>query len=557
MLFFASSIFTSLHGSADELQNRHQVDFTFTSTGIPNKNRTYIFLNYAKAYEKIKNGDFSDKDMASSSYQEALQQAPNPAGPNFISVSYPDVYIGPGKKFNDFQTQGILTKLIQGRAKLIQSLNETSSGTINTYQAPKNQFRGFQGKVTSKKFTDASGRLSANLPDGPTVIIDANGGSSDSPAVVGFVNINSDTKKQTIDTLNPSSDISLKVENLDGKTKGAADTYVVGIGDNFTYHLQISSEQLSANNTVTLTFPANIILDNPPAQLGEAIIPSTNPNVKSYQFAVAPQDSDLTMDINAHIGPMDPGVAFYQNNTNTIYTASAQALSDYSTVNAQSESVTTSGINFAMADAKKEKLVQGASYILGKVVNGQNYLYNKSGQWTLVSSLDQLNPTNFLLLDGGNRYVISQTAVHPIPFNSQIIGFNTDRAKQVNASLIQIYGLGKSNDYFLKEVTAADGYALQTKTSQFSVDWSKKLSPNDGRFNIESSISRASVQSSELNQKIDDYATGYNEYHVLDVSQSNSKQALISWGLIKGIALILGMVIIMLVAMLVILVRKK
>lgn len=547
LLFFFSAC--TLVRADEKKPETHPVNFQFTSLGIPNKNASYLFLNYSTAYEKIKTGDFSKDDLNSGPYQSAIKQYPNPAGNQMVSVSYPDVYIGPGVTHNDFQTTGILIKLYQNDPGLLQALNENFTGTINTYQPPKNEYRPYQVDNKSKKFTTADGRVRAELPDGPTIIMNSNASGT---GFVAFQNINNDSKSISVDTNNPSDLASIQLEGMDNSEKGANDTYVVGLDDEFSYKVTIKSDQLSMTSWVALTMPSNLLVSDTPDYWGDPIL-SPDQTTKTYRFPVAAQQNDLTFSFNAQIGQTIPPANFYNpNSTPPQYQIHLQVANDASTVDSVSPKITSSGINFAMVDGSTNKLTSGAQYYLGKKVDGKYYVYANDGSWQEQSDLSNIDSGNVMVLQGGERYIIGATSASPITANSAIISFDPNKVSKVNQSLIQIYGLAKGNDYFLKQLKPATGHALLTKAQPFSVSWSKELTPNDGGWYYRTSITNAKVQSVNINRQISDYATGYNEYNLLSVTQKNAST--FNASAIKGtlflivfVVLIIGVTILLLV----------
>lgn len=491
---------TKVNASASSNIPREKVDFVFTNNDLPIRNTFYYFLNYSTAYNKIKNGQFTDSDLKSAIYRSTAQKTGSPEGKKYIAVSYPDVSIGPGITYSDLQTKRILMKLYKGNSALLQALNETASGTIATYQAPANQSKGFQPDNASKIFTNNHGEVSSNLMTGPTIIVNS------SKQFVAYRDIVPNQKKITVDVANSEKGISAKFTGVDKQYQGAQDTYIMGVGDAVNLHIHIDGEELSlGDNGVDINLPTNLVIDNPPAILGDGTL-STDKKTVVYSILLPKQYTDFDLDLSVHIG-----VNFQSTMNNQV---SVTSTGNFDSISAQSKDLTTTGVNFVMSNSKGTTFETGAKYILCKVVNDQDMVLSKEGLWTPKTD----DTADYMQLTGGNRYIIGNATPSDIPVNTGAIAKNTQKH---NKSLIQIRGLSKGNDYYLQQISAPRGGALKEEKDKFEIFWSKQISPNEQRWNIISNITSAKESSVKLNSKIGDYSSKNNEYQILNVTSDS------------------------------------
>jgi hypothetical protein len=528
------------------------VKLQLTNNGSPAANQRVSALSYSKATSKIEKGDFSNSDLNSSAWTICAQNYSSSGGEINLGNG---LVLGKGITHSSKETLEIFSQLYQeGNVNFLQFLNGSTLTGVSTGLMSNMTVFHVPG-ITTKAYTDANGNAEANLPEGLAVIID----DSNNYTLLKTVSINSKTGKISADAQNSTPKFSF---NLTGMPTNLGRNFIVEYNQPLNYLLTINKDLLASGETLTLTPNSNLIIDNISFSSTETSLIENplNPN------AIAPEQASLTdsSQLNPAFTSLTPGVpeaignALISKAINkydvslpassdediiiniTAHLASTQTLTRTLTLNGQTQAVTiplsllpdpgqsqginatinspsgiihsesptvtSSGINFVMADASKDKMVKGAQYVLGKVINQETQVYNGTA-WEPVSSLDDLNMSDIQVFTGGNQYIIGTSGSQTIAYNTAHFGFDKTVDAALNQSLIQIRGLAQGS-YFLYQITPATGFTTNNIKTPFTVS--------------ANSIGNASNVSYNLESQIPDYSSGIQEYNILPVTSAKS-----------------------------------
>ena len=538
--------------SASDKTSTTNLSIKVTASGEPIQNGTFAAGNYQTAYEHIISGTFPNSVTNTPDWRGAQNTE------HMIVVA--GLTVGENNKHSDSEAKTIISTLFSTNFKLLQSINETNNGTdIMSFNPPSNFVR-MRTPSGSNETTDAKGRTVAKVSTGLTAIVDGS-----SQGIVKLITVTPGMKEITIDTDSLPS-----------------------------YKLKVSKKMLSptALTKIILRPDANIVIDETsvPNTVSSLIPPIINPGVtfdplsspdqlskvaetigatliswqiNMYELVIPPTDSDVSIDIKAHLSPVVylndisiqqgtsitttkmtiPIEAFSSPDNNFGMTANVISPATVTQITTSAPKINTTGINFVQVDTNINKLVRDSVYVLGKEVAGKKYLYDNQGKWSEVQSISTIDPAGYTLLRGGNQYVFGDNNVSPIELNSTRFNYNYERDTKINESLIKLFGLGKGKDYFLYQVASPANYSMNKMPIGFSVFSDISTSPHGSQL-IKTSMKMAANQSFKLNGFIPDYGAGTNEYNVLSVTPQKE----IHFSAVKSIifpllVLVLGIVI--------------
>ena len=466
--------------------------------------------------------------------------------------------VGEGNKHTDSEAQTIISTLFSTNFTLLQSINETNNGTdIMSFNPPSNFVR-FQAPNGGNVTTDLKGRASAKVNTGLTAIVDGS-----SKGIIKLITVTPDMGEVKVDT----NSLGISLSFASGNSK-SSQPRTVELNQELHYTLKVSKKMLNPTTPtkIDLRPDANIVIDETslPNTVTSLIPPTINPGVtfdplaspeqlskiadtigsvliswqiNMYELTIPPTDSDVSIDIKAHLSPVVyvnnvsilqgtstnttkmnvPIKAFSSPDNNFGMTANVISQTTGTQITSSAPKVNTTGINFVEVDANKNKMVRDAVYILGKNVSGKKYLYDNQGKWSEIQDLSTVSPTSYTLLRGGNQYIFGDNDVSPIELNNTRFNYDYERDTKINQSLIKLFGLGEGKDYFLYQVAAPTNYSVDKTPIDFSIFSENVVSPNGSQL-TKTSMKTASNQSFKLNGLIPDYGAGTNEYNILAVT---------------------------------------
>lgn len=559
LVVFSVSI---VHADSQESAKKVNVTVKLTTSGVPSTGTSLFAVSYQTADENITKGTYS-KDIIDSSSWTSTQ---NPTG----NIQVANYQLGNGVTHSQSEAIAIISELFKTNFTLLQTINETNSGIAGTFTTPPNFIQMSTPGAAKKQYTNSQGLAEATIGKGLVAIVGSN------QNLLDLIEVDGNTKPVAIDTSNGQG-LSLSITNLkDYQTSPSQ--YTISYGQDIEYQINLKKELLTPNgNTlVTLKPDSNLVIDSaaigttnldlsestliPPiitapiqfdpnasaeqlqqisAQIGDTYIPQ---KLNAYNINVPDTGNDVEVTVHAHISPsvtmsrtvMQNGqTAASPNGKNLDIPINAFDSHDYNfnlavsaypatgEVDASAPTVNTSGINFVEADATKNKMITGATYALGKKVNGQILFYSSSNTWQSVSNLTDIDTASYLPLTGGNVYVIGYSQAQTIPVTTSRFNYNFNTNTKINQSLIKIFGLAQEKDYFLYQVKAPQDYQADKNPIDFSVFRNYGATAN-GNPMTKSSVSTAKNQSFKLNGIIPDYVTGQNEYNLLSVSNQKT-----------------------------------
>lgn len=563
--------------SASDKTSTANLSIKVTSSGDPIQNGTFAAGNYQTAYEHIKSGTFPSSVTNSSAWRGTQNTE------HVIVVA--GLTVGENNKHSDSEAKTIISTLFSTNFTLLQSINETNNGTdIMSFNPPSNFVR-MRTPSGSSETTDAKGRAVAKVSTGLTAIVDGS-----SKGIVELITVTPGMKEVPIDTDSMGLSLSFSSGNLK-----SGQPRTVELNQEIHYKLKVSKKMLSPTNStkIDLRPDANIVIDETsvPNTVATLIPPIINPGVtfdplsspeqlskvsktigatlissqiNMYELTIPPTDSDVSIDIKAHLSPVVylndisiqqgtstnttkmniPIEAFSSPDNNFGMTANVISPTTATQITTSAPKINTTGINFVQVDTNKNKLVRDSVYVLGKEVDGKKYLYDNQEKWSEIQSISTIDPAGYTLLRGGNQYVFGDNDVSPIELNSTRFNYNFERDTKINESLIKLFGLGKGEDYFLYQVASPANYSMNKTPISFSIFSETSTSPN-GRQLTKNSMKIASNQSFKLNGLIPDYGAGTNEYNILSVTpQKEIHFSAVKSIIIPLLLLVLGIVVI-------------
>ncbi len=549
----------SIFYAASDSSKSALVTFTVkvVSGGNPVSKATINHVNLQKAYLNIEQGNISSEITKSASWYTLTNGASNTDSVQLAN----GLSLGKGIPHNDSETRQIIQFLFAKDDDLLQLLNGNSPSyrwllTLPAFHAPNNE---------GSPYTDANGQVVDSMGQGITAIIK-------DQQLLELVDVTPELKNLTLDLDQvANSGVTINITNPDKSVQNSSQ-YAVEYGQEIDYQIVFKKNYVQSNTNVQLYPSTNLVIDSisvpnqkyematdpfsssyyPGINVDANNISAELPDIQNaigqslltgwiynYQLTIPASSEDVTVDVKAHITPsvtltgtvaaqlnkynVSVPVNAYQNQ-DAAFNIIVQAENSLGSINTNSQSVVSTGINFAMVDGKKDKFVQGAQYVLGKVSQGQKFLYSPIQGWIAVGNdLSNINPENYWVLSGNSQYIMGANIVNPIPLNTSDWNFNAEKQTQTNQSLIQIRGLGQGEKYFLYEVTAPKGYSRDTDIHYFSVFYKPEQNqPQNGTTTTpptaETSVGYAENQIYTLNHLIPDYSAGTQEYNAISVT---------------------------------------
>lgn len=511
-----------------------------TSNGFPQKNYMGYIVSYQKAYEKIKNGNFSDEDIKSSAWIAAsggntTSGGNTASGGNTtkISIASTGLYIGRSQIHTDEETSAIIKSMFSNELSLLQFLNDTPGAALTSHPLPKNVFQMYRKGNGALPLSAKNGDLFASeIPLGYAIVINSLG------TYVSHIVINSLTKKININLGQPYQGVAVVIKGVPEDTKNK-DTYVLDNQESYTYEIKIASSIIDENTTVQIFVPKNIVISNL-SNLYDGVPTPDGKNIVYKVFLSSSQKKDTTiikwdnkgnviLNLYANLDLDNFSTSLYtQKEYLTGYRINVLVQNKFESLTSASPNTSTGGINFVEMDTNKNVLVTGASYLLGKKINSKIYYYIPKYGWKKDSEVKQEDLKFGAILTGGRRYFFQShyTKLHrdypiPLPLSTSLANYNQKQSTKINKSLIQIVGLRPGQNYFLKEISTPAGYKIQKNVIPFKISYERYYSPNDSLI-IQDSASNAVNPSYKVDGQIPDFAAGYNEYNVLSVTSRSS-----------------------------------
>lgn len=539
LIFFLGFLgdFGNVYASDKQVQS---VEVTFTSKGTPVFNSKFTIKNLQNAYDKIKSGDITSKEVNSAAWQSTEQQR---------GVIVSETFgINPGIEHTSQETESILRNLCNsGAIDLVDELNHNDNST-SIFHYPKN---------ISRRYTDNKGRATATADIGINGIFDGDGN------LVQLLWIKSDdSNKFVVDTDSTTDLFKGKVTNLSDSMKGNDNSYTIEFGQELTYQLTIDKSLLTQDLPIVINPQTNLVIDDisvPFTQIsayGDSVInlqtlgitadSSISPNaslavIKSqiqkifykntlwgYATTIPKSDMDVTFTIKAHLSPevklsgnlqgvttdgsllpMEFVVGDEDIDVNTNFFMKISATTSTGPLEYDMPTMRTSGINFVSVNDSGTQLKTNKNYLLGYEKNNQKYIYG-DGKWNKVSNLENLDLNTFQVFSGGSQYYLGGSSL-PLPTNTNSFTYDANKNRKINESLIKFVGLGQGKKYFLY---STENQTLEKKEIPFTV-YSKDSLRSNGQKSTKTSIGSAEYENYSINGLIPDYQAGTTEYNAI------------------------------------------
>ncbi len=175
-----------------------------------------------------------------------------------------------------------------------------------------------------------------------------------------------------------------------------------------------------------------------------------------------------------------------------------------------------------MTKKNATEFAQGGEFALAKSKGTTYEVYGKNNKWHQVDDLNQVQTSDTLVLEGGHRYILGGEQPAKIPLNVLRFNFNEKRSKEINKSLIQVFGLAQGGNYFLYRIDTANKLSSTNRMFKFSIFSRSYFSP-DNALMVDSSINNPTNPLIGLSGQIPDYAAGNNEYSNLTLDGSRQE----------------------------------
>lgn len=537
LIFCGGALLTSQEVQAADT-NMCDVQITFTSKGNPVFNDKFYIRNLQKAYNKIKKGTITSKDVNSAAWQKVEQQR---------GVFVKDTFgIDFGVKHSADDTESILRNLYNsGASNLVDQLNGNK----------KRSQLHFPGNI-SRRYTDNNGKAEGSTEEGINGVFDADGN------LVQIVRVKKGKSNNfTIDVNSTTALFKGKITNLSNTTKANTNSFTVEFGQEIVYQLTIDKSLLTQDLPLVINPQTNLVIDDvsiPYTQvaaygdtinlqsLGVTTDSSVSPNASltvlksqiqnkfynntlwGYAMTVPQSDSEVTITIKAHLAPevkikadlqgattdgtvtpMEFTVGASDLSAKTNFFMNVVATTSTGPLEYSMPTLRTSGINFASVNQNGSKLENKNSYFLGYEQDNKKYIYGQN-QWNLVSNLENIDPTTMQVFSGGNQYYLGGGSI-PIPMNTNLFSFNAEKNRNINESLIKFLGLGQGKKYFLYPV---EGKGMENQELYFTV-YNKDSRTLKGDIISRTSIGNAEYEDYSINNLIPDYRAGTTEYNAV------------------------------------------
>lgn len=513
------------------------VELQVTNNGIPVIHTSYSAMNIDRAYQEIKSGNISLKARNSAAWILAIQNTNSITRDGVITLSNGQK-IGQGITHTDEEMNSIISGLINvDNLSLISEINQ--SNTTVPFLNPEHVIY---------KFTNSKGLAKANIEQGYTLILDNNN---------NFIKL---TKIQ-----NSSEKVAIDLVNIDNKIKFAADNklstlatnfgqYVVGTNQKFSFNLSINKDMWQQSGNINLVLPpksnlsfdsievlknidATAIVTNP--TLNDTLVFNSSEPVIAANIALNPTQSDILLRVTVHVNLEGNNVS-----TNKPIHTSLQAISvnkDGSSSIASTPNLIIAGINFAMTKKNSMEFAQGGKFILGKSTGSTYEVYGKNNKWNKFDDLSNVQTSDSLILEGGDRYVLGSEKPQKIPLDVSKFNFSEKNSRKINKSLIQILGLAQGNDYFLYRVDNHSSSDLD-KIFKFSIFSRSYFSPNNSLM-TDNSLNNPTEPLVGIVGQIPDYVAGANEYNNISLDSSKDDLNKNKLSIFGGIGVIVVLVL--------------
>ena len=508
-----------IRASADALpSNQTSVELKVTNNGTPVIHTSYNAMNIDRAYQEIKNGEIGLKARNSAAWILATQNTNSENGAGVITLSNGQK-IGQGITHTDEEMGSIISGLMNvDNLSLISEINQ--SNTTIPFLNPDHVIY---------KFTNKRGLAKADIEQGYTLILDNN---------------NNFVKLSKIE--NSSEKVVIDLANIDNKIKFTADSklktlatnfgqYVVGTNQKISFNLSINKDMWQQAGTVNLVLPpqsnlsfdsievldgndAATVVTNP--TLNDTMVFNSSEPVIAATIALNETQSNILLRVTVHVNLEGNNVS-----SNKAIHTSLQAVSvnkDGSSSIVSTPNLNIAGINFAMTKKNATEFAQGGEFALAKSKGTTYEVYGKNNKWHQVDDLNQVQTSDTLVLEGGHRYILGGEQPAKIPLNVLRFNFNEKRSKEINKSLIQVFGLAQGGNYFLYRIDTANKLSSTNRMFKFSIFSRSYFSP-DNALMVDSSINNPTNPLIGLSGQIPDYAAGNNEYSNLTLDGSRQE----------------------------------
>lgn len=505
--------------SADALpSNQTSVELKVTNNGTPVIHTSYSAMNIDRAYQEIKNGEIGLKARNSAAWILATQNTNSENGAGVITLSNGQK-IGQGITHTDEEMGSIISGLMNvDNLSLISEINQ--SNTTIPFLNPDHVIY---------KFTNKRGLARADIEQGYTLILDNNNN------FVKLSKIENASEKVVIDLANIDNKIKF---TTDSKLKTLATNfgqYVVGTNQKISFNLFINKDMWQQAGTVNLVLPpqSNLsfdsieVLDGNDAAtvvmnptLNDTMVFNSSEPVIAATIALNETQSNILLRVTVHVNLEENNVS-----SNKPIHTSLQAVSvnkDGSSSIVSTPNLNIAGINFAMTKKNATEFAQGGEFALAKSKGTTYEVYGKNNKWHQVDDLNQVQTSDTLVLEGGHRYILGGEQPAKIPLNVLRFNFNEKRSKEINKSLIQVFGLAQGGNYFLYRIDTANKLSSTNRMFKFSIFSRSYFSP-DNALMVDSSINNPTNPLIGLSGQIPDYAAGNNEYSNLTLDGSGQE----------------------------------
>lgn len=505
--------------SADALpSNQTSVELKVTNNGTPVIHTSYSAMNIDRAYQEIKNGEIGLKARNSAAWILATQNTNSENGAGVITLSNGQK-IGQGITHTDEEMGSIISGLMNvDNLSLISEINQ--SNTTIPFLNPDHVIY---------KFTNKRGLARADIEQGYTLILDNNNN------FVKLSKIENASEKVVIDLANIDNKIKF---TTDSKLKTLATNfgqYVVGTNQKISFNLFINKDMWQQAGTVNLVLPpqsnlsfdsievldgndAATVVTNP--TLNDTMVFNSSEPVIAATIALNETQSNILLRVTVHVNLEENNVS-----SNKPIHTSLQAVSvnkDGSSSIVSTPNLNIAGINFAMTKKNATEFAQGGEFALAKSKGTTYEVYGKNNKWHQVDDLNQVQTSDTLVLEGGHRYILGGEQPAKIPLNVLRFNFNEKRSKEINKSLIQVFGLAQGGNYFLYRIDTANKLSSTNRMFKFSIFSRSYFSP-DNALMVDSSINNPTNPLIGLSGQIPDYAAGNNEYSNLTLDGSRQE----------------------------------
>ena len=505
--------------SADALpSNQTSVELKVTNNGTPVIHTSYSAMNIDRAYQEIKNGEIGLKARNSAAWILATQNTNSENGAGVITLSNGQK-IGQGITHTDEEMGSIISGLMNvDNLSLISEINQ--SNTTIPFLNPDHVIY---------KFTNKRGLAKADIEQGYTLILDNNNN------FVKLSKIENSSEKVVIDLANIDNKIKF---TTDSKLKTLATNfgqYVVGTNQKISFNLSINKDMWQQAGTVNLVLPpqsnlsfdsievldgndAATVVTNP--TLNDTMVFNSSEPVIAATIALNETQSIILLRVTVHVNLEGNDVG-----SNKPINTSLQAVSinrDGSSSSVSTPNLNIAGINFAMTNKNATEFAQDGKFIIAKS-KGNTYEVYGNNKWQQVDDLNDVQTSDALVLEGGHRYVLGSEQPEKIPLNVLRFNFNEKRSEKINKSLIQVFGLGQGDNYFLYRIDTANKLSNANRTYKFSIFSRSYFSPNNSLM-VDNSINNPTNALIGLTGQIPDYVPGNNEYSNLPLDGSGQER---------------------------------